>query len=527
MNAQSVVKSRILTTALALGLAFDILFYDQMPGLSVLLFVLLVLSVLTSLGKLGGIVPKRQNLWLLLPLIFFAAMVAVRANPYLNALNVAACLLLLGLLAYFYAAGRLDRLGIVGYYISPLIAGVNAVRRTAPLIPEGLDVMGLKTRGARGARALLPFLRGLLLALPVAIVFVALLASADVVFANWIGSLLNMELPDVREVLWHVLLVLSVAWVLAGGLAFAISRGGVEDGESWESALDSESHTIKIGFIEGAVVLTVVNLIFMAFGWIQLSYLFGGQANIAADGFTYADYARRGFFELIAVSVLTMGLILGLHNFTWRETRLHTVTFRALATSMVVFTGILLTSAFYRMWMYEEAYGFTHLRLAVHVFEVWLALLFIWLVFTLWRSPRRFAVGAFVAVLGFLATLNLINLDSTIAERNLARYVSTGKIDVSYLARLSEDAVPTLLANAPALKPDDRNWLLFMLNTRWQSMKQDESWKSIPSFNLGRWQAYSALEANSVILSQATPRGAGANREMWAESDYLLDTSGR
>jgi hypothetical protein len=216
-----------------------------------------------------------------------------------------------------------------------------------------------------------------------------------------------------------------------------------------------------------------------------------------------------------------MGLILGLRNFTWRETRLHSIGFNALATLLVALTSVLLASAFYRMWLYEEAYGFTHLRLSVHVFEVWLALLFAWLVVTLWTSPRRFAVGAFVAVIGYLATLNLMNLDSTIAERNLARYAASGKIDAYYLTHLSEDAVPTLLANMRILEPDTRSRLLYALNNRWQSMQTDEGWKSLPSFNLARWQAYSALEANSHLLSQAPPPGAGASLERGSDTEYV------
>src|SRR5262245_22939121 len=95
---------RILTAALALGWAFDFLFYGKIPGLSVLLFVLLCLSALLTLGRLDGVSPVRGNLWLFVPVIFFGAMVAVRANGFLIVLNVLACLLLLCLVAYFYSA---------------------------------------------------------------------------------------------------------------------------------------------------------------------------------------------------------------------------------------------------------------------------------------------------------------------------------------------------------------------------------------------------------------------------------------
>lgn len=525
MNLPGAIKSpsRILASALALGWAFDLLFYGQIPGLSVLLFVLLLLTVLISLGRMDGINPRPQNLWLLVPIIFFASMLAVRANPVLNVFNVFVCLLLLALLAYFYSAGRLDRLGIIGYWLTLMISSFYAMFRAAPLIPQGLDLHKLKGHSAKGARTILPLLRGILLALPVAIVFIGLLASADVVFASWVGSLFSIELPDVRDALWHIVIVLSVAWVLTGSLAFAISRQGAEEVEPWESVLDTVPRRIHIGFIEGTVVLTVVNAIFLLFGWIQLTYLFGGPANITAEGYTYADYARRGFFELVAVSVLTMALILGLHSFTWRETAMHSLVFKVLATLMAVLTCLLLASAFDRMWLYEEAYGFTHLRLIVHVFEVWLALLFCWLLVTLWFKPKRFALGAFVSILGFLATLNIMNLDSTIAERNFARFQSSGKIDVYFLAQLSEDAVPALLANAQTLPQTDRTWLLSRLSDHYQEMQLDKSWMSIPSFNIARWQAYADLSANQSLIAQyaqpAPPSGANSTTTESATGD--------
>jgi hypothetical protein len=69
---------------------------------------------LFGLGWLEGVRPKRRSLWLLTPLFFLAVMVAVRANLFLSFLNVAASLMLLGLVFHFYAAGEIERLGLIG-----------------------------------------------------------------------------------------------------------------------------------------------------------------------------------------------------------------------------------------------------------------------------------------------------------------------------------------------------------------------------------------------------------------------------
>src|SRR4051812_25705654 len=109
--------TRIVGIALALGWAADLIFYGKPLGMSALLFVGLILGALVLLGRLADVAPMRRNLWLIAPLLFFAAMIAVRANAFLTFLNVVACLTLLALVAYFYAAGRADRLGLIGYPI--------------------------------------------------------------------------------------------------------------------------------------------------------------------------------------------------------------------------------------------------------------------------------------------------------------------------------------------------------------------------------------------------------------------------
>jgi hypothetical protein len=489
--------TRILGAALVIGWAFDLLFYGQLPGLSVSLFVFLLVGSLYWLARREGVAPRRRNLWLVLPLAFFALMVAVRADPALTILNILACLFILTLLAYYFAAGNLDRLGLAGYYLALVVSAFNAVFRAIPLIPAGIELSAIRRRAPGSARRFLPILRGLLLACPIAIIFTALLASADRVFASWVGALFSLDfalVPTIQEAMGHVTIVLTIAWLVAGGITFAITRASAGETEPWEEALESVPRALRLGFVESAVILVVVDFIFGLFGWIQFSYLFGGAVNVAAEGYTYADYARRGFFELLAVSILTFILVLGLHNFTWRETGRQSLVFKVLASLMVALTCVLLASALYRMLLYEDAYGFTGLRLYVQVFEVALAFMFGWLLFTMWRSSRSFAIGVFVIALAFLATMNLINPDATIVEQNFARYAEVGKIDIDYLTGLSQDAVPSLISSASKLPARDANLLVRTLQAKWDYTDDRLSLQAIASFNLSRWQARASMQ---------------------------------
>lgn len=491
--------SRIVGIALFMGWAFDALFYDKDLGVSVLLFVLGLLVTLFGIGRAEGVKHEPRNLWLILPLLFFSGMVFVRANGFLTLLNVCAVLALMGLIVYFYSMGRPVRLPLFGYAAALLFTGANMLVRAAPVIRAGVNPEIIRQVGAR---RLLPILRGLLLALPVLSLFTCLLASADLVFASYVFGIFQLDiLHNLQDFFWRSTIVLMVAWLVAGALAYALSRGLKSDGpEPWESTVStvaSMPRSLSLGFVEVTTLLVCVNLLFVSFGWVQFAYLFGGYTNISLEGYTYADYARRGFFELVAVSVLTLGLILGLHSLAWRETGRQKRIFNGLSTLMVALVMVLLASAFWRMLLYEEAYGYTHLRLFVHLFEVWLAITFLWLLLTLWLPRVRFGIGGFVAALGFLATLNIANPDALIAERNLSRWEITRSIDTGYLTALSEDAVPALIPYLDKLDGYDNYQLRASLEGQLRDMENQDRWKEWPAFNLSRWQAYDLL-LNSI-----------------------------
>jgi hypothetical protein len=153
------------------------------------------------------------------------------------------------------------------------------------------------------------------------------------------------------------------------------------------------------------------------------------------------------------------------------------------------------------MVLYEEAYGYTHLRLYVHVFMLWLAATFLWLLGTLWVSPRRFAIGAFVCALGFLGTLNVVNPDATIVQENLGRYHAAARLDTAYLSDLSDDAVPLLVASLDTLQGEERARLRARLLALAQRPPAPgtQTW---PAFHLARQTAATVLAQNRARLEQ-------------------------
>lgn len=473
-----------LLAAAGLGLSAEVLFDGPGLGLSFPLFTALVLGALLGLGGREGWQRAAGNRWLLVPVGFFSTMVFVRANGLLTGLNVLATVLLLLLLAHFWAAGRVQRLGLEGYPLVALFSAAYTVILPATVLRQEVDLTTVRQQAPR----LLPLLRGGLLALPVLLVFTVLLSSADVVFGQAVDRLLALNPFELlarstpRVVFSGVMGLGALGW-----LAHALRRRRSNELGMTEAAPGKP----RLGFTESLTLVGTVDALFLCFATIQLAFLFG-EWRLPHEGLTYADYARRGFFELLAVSLLTLGLIVALARWTRLESEAQGNLFRMGCTVMIGLVLIILTSAIKRMALYESAYGYTHLRLFTHVFMGVLGGVLIWRAVTLWWKPERFALGAFLGALGYVAAMNVLNPDAFIARENLERAAAGSGVDTLYIQlRLSADAAPVVAEHVQA-HPDTPHaeGLKEFLRLR-GATSAPGGW---PGFHLARARAAAALQ---------------------------------
>lgn len=162
----------------------------------------------------------------------------------------------------------------------------------------------------------------------------------------------------------------------------------------------------------------------------------------------------------------------------------------------------MLASAGQRLLLYEQAYGFTSARLYSHVFMATLAGVMVWFIACVWWRPERFAAGAFVAMMIFVAALDVVNPDAFIVRQNVTRYVATGNLDTEYLQSLSPDAVPQLTAALPLLGDGEQAAVQSILDDFRDRLAADEPapWQS---YHLGRARARDALAG--VVQSALRP----------------------
>lgn len=446
-------RGRHAFTALGVGGALGTIaygfFYDKAHGLSVPLFFFLLTSTVLFSARLTRMAFQWRNLWPLIPMMIFAGMIAIRAASFEQFLNLTAALALGGLaLHYFPRRRRITQ--------DSLSDHTNAVLTTFILLPftplfEFADAGRLLI--GRRAQARLPVdavVRGLLIAVPLVAIFAALFAAADAVFASYVDEVWGwIDLRTIDETVLRAMFWGGFAWLSCGAIAYGVLRRGALDrfvpGQPLEDDERPKGKRPRLSIIESSIILGSVNLLFAFFVVVQFAYFFGGRVNL--EWLTYAEYARRGFFELVAAALITIGLVFALDQTTARVNDREKHLFRWLAVGLLALTGVLLVSAARRMELYEQAYGFTHLRVYTHVFMFTLGGGLIVTGLGLFRVHRRaVSLGVLALMIGSLGAVNALNVDAYIATRNIDRYYAGEPLDMRYLASLSLDSVPALAA---------------------------------------------------------------------------------
>lgn len=320
------------------------------------------------------------------------------------------------------AAWLLGSLAASGIALDALVAPATRLRLAPALAPRPAERHAPALRGlAGGAVVLLPFL--------------LLFLSADAAFAGFAEEL---PLPSGASLPGRVGLFVVV---LAAGLGLGLAAR--HPPAEWESLPGR-----RLSFAEWWIPLALLDALFLAFVAVQVAVLFGGHDRVLeTEGLTYAEYARSGFWQLLAATALTL-LVIGVAvAFADVRRRREAVVLRTLLGLLCALALVVVASALHRLELYEEAFGLTRLRLLVETIELWLgAMLALAAAAVAARAVlTRAATVAVVATAAGLLAFSLSSPDRRIAERNIDRWEETGRIDEWYLRGLSADAAPALV----------------------------------------------------------------------------------
>ena len=330
-------------------------------------------------------------------------------------------------------------------------------------------------------------------------VFGTIFASANPVFGSWVDQL--APTLTFNDLVGRLFLTGFVFAATLGAAYLALNPADVE-------VLADRRPTPLANRFEWLVPVLVVDAVFVVFIAAQARALIGGRDYIeASTGLTYADFVHQGFGQLTLATALTVLVV-------WVASRRAGTTpedrrwlFASLGL-LCVLTLLVVASALRGMSVYQDAYGFTTLRLFVDVFEGWLGfvVLAIMVAGALGRGrwlPRIALVSGAVALIALAA----VNPDAWVAERNLDRYEATGALDLRYLQTLSADAAPVIAERLP------EDVAACVLGDLPDNSMRPEVLADARAWNLGRSRARDAVE--QLDLSSATRGPEDACVAIW------------
>jgi hypothetical protein len=489
--------NRFWMIVILLGWTFDFLFWKKPLGVNFAIFVTLCLTTGIFLLRWDGLRLSRRAGLLLLPIAFLAAMTFIRLEPMTVFLSIAMVLFLMGVFALTYLNGEWTRYTLVDYGFGYLRLFGSMIARPIGFAAESRRLpSGQSSPGEKRSMRIWPFVRGIVIALPILAIFASLLSSADPIFAKQFENFIDLfNIDNLPEYIFRLVYILLFAYALAGTFLHAAQKS--------DEKVEEKTWILPfLGFTESTIVLGSVVLLFIAFVIIQFQYFFGGQANISITGYTYSEYARQGFGELITVAFFSLLLLLGLGAITRRETETQRRSFSSLGVGLVGLLIVMLIAAFQRLVLYEAAYGFSQLRTYTHVFMIWLGLLLVAVVvLEVLRRERAIGMAMIVAALGFIVSLNLLNVDAFIVKQNIQREIrsATDKafaqgradLDAQYFVDLSDDAIPPLVGafHSGSVPASVQEKIGAALACKLYERGQNERKTPWQAFHFSRWNA--------------------------------------
>lgn len=559
MNQRTKTGLEILQVALILGVLGDVLLRQTPWGLNVLLFNAAFAAGMIMLIRRGAHEQLTgHSLGLLGALVFFASMFVWRDAIELRVADTFAIIAILAALFLPKMNVAARAAGVIHYIIAFLWSGINAI--FAPFALVGSDVSWSNVSSAGWQRHIGSVLRGVALAAPLVLIFGALFMAADAAFEGLVQQVFDI-VPE--TVISHVMIFAAFAWLSAGYLRGVVIRplGAFKEAqaeadhapvqpedESKVDALRAESgehpvtlpdnlsvvehinisdppdeptaaskpawqwstidnsllpNAFTLGAVEVGIILGLMNLLFLGFVIIQVPYLFGGMELVRnTPDFKLAEYARRGFGELVAVSALVLPTLLIGHWLIRKDNSFAHKLFRALAGLQVVLLFVIMASAVQRLLLLTGSlgYGLTTVRLYPMIVMTWLAIVFVWFAGTVLRGARQyFAIGALWSALCVLGATHVLNPDAFIVSTNIALMHEGRSFDADYNARLSDDALPAMLNVLPALDAENGCAAKMVLYRRLLSSRDE---LDLRSWNISRSRARRLLEEDASLLEE-------------------------
>ncbi len=364
-------------------------------------------------------------------------------------------------------------------------------------------------KGKKGKRLFLRILLGVLICVPLLAVILSLLASADFAFESVMKKITDLIGDKVWEYFGKFILGFIVAIPLFGALfAFRYKQK--------KGAVQIPNITGNLDRVIVYTVMSVVCAVYLFFLFVQFDYIFSAFSGRLPGDFIYSEYARRGFFELVAIAAINLGLLLVSYLFTARREGKISKGLKTYLLTLSFITVMIIASAVSKMAMYMQAYGLTQLRVYTSWFMVLTAVIFVLAIIKI--ISRKFNAVRVICVFftAWFLVLNYAGVDALIATYNIAKSEQDKSVslDVGIFERLSDSVIPQalgLLGNSDVVA---RQNIKMILTARYNEL-QEKNWQAMNVASMGAKKRLEAKKDEYYIIYDEKRNGSpGTDKEM-------------
>ena len=423
---------KMFIMTLILCLLHSILLVNQNLGINVLLFTIPLLGTIIYFLKENKSIKNKRGLLLIIPILIFSSTYFIYSNVF-NRINIIV-IPFLYLLMYVVTLDKVKQFHdiftkTISLIFKPLDYLSSFYKESMKEFPD--DKLSPNTKKV---------LRSLLIVIPVVLIVLLLLISADQIFENLFNNLIKVfDNLSFGNIIIRIINFIILFFYL-GGTLYYISKKYKDDNTVAEKKELKDPLTINI-------LLTILNIIYVIFDIIQINSLL---LHRVSEGFNYANYARSGFFQLMFISVINIIIIL-----LSKKSKEKNYT-KIMSLFTVLLTLIIIVSSFYRMFLYEQAYGYTVLRLGVYLILITEVLLLIPTIIYIFKKEFNVLRYYLIIIIAIYSLVNCFSIDKIIAENNIKRYERTGKIDLNYLENGNYDNLNQLRKIYLTVKEDEK-----------------------------------------------------------------------
>lgn len=423
----------------------SIMFWKKKLGISVMIFAAGLIYATIYILKNNKRIENKKAFFMIIPIMLLASTYFLFDNKFLEISNLVIIPIIYMVMIISLIGKRIDNdtrfiKKIAVMYLEPIGDIGDSLNYLSEKVRERLNIKSKKDKKEKDEKDV-NYLASFLKCIPIVMAILLLLVTADNeffklffdIFEGFFEWLFDLELPELSIRVF--LIILSAIYLISFFRNILSKYNILEVEEKVKNKKEKDLMTYNMLF-------TTLNVLYIVFCFIQIKNMITVRSYSSDSSYSY--FARKGFFQLILVSFINLIMIL---KSTSKDVKINTGRkyIKVMSIIMIVCTLIILMSAFFRMNLYQEKYGYTLLRILVYYGLITEGLMLIPTTIYIFNNKLNLFKIYFIIITTTYCILNFINIDSMIAKKNIDRYYSTGKIDIYYMNELGADSVEQML----------------------------------------------------------------------------------